>query len=169
MLEKNYGKNLVAGALLLALAIVFQSIRIFLPIPQIISMFFIGSLINLVLIIVVRLYSPSIAYLIALILPNIAYLQGQLLIPFFILIVAIGNCLYILAIDKLYKRGMLFYSAPFLKAGFMYFLTKIFLAEFPLANELAKIISFSMGLAQIVTGMLGIFFWKMLEPKIKNL
>ncbi len=43
--------NITRGALLLVVAVIIQGIRLVLPLPTIVSMFLVGSLVNLVLII----------------------------------------------------------------------------------------------------------------------
>ena len=48
-------KTLVRGAMLIALTVVLQSLRLFIPLPPMASMFFIGTLVNMMLAVTVRL------------------------------------------------------------------------------------------------------------------
>ena len=160
-------KNVTAGALLLALGIIFQSLRIILPVPMLISMFLIGALVNLILIVAAVKYNLSIACLIALILPNIAYLQGQIVLPILIPVVAIGNLIYAWSAYKFQAQKRLFLLIPFFKASFMYLASYFLLRQLQISSELSKVIGFSMGIAQIITGMLGIVLWQLVNKKIK--
>lgn len=157
--------NITRGALLLVVAVIIQGIRLVLPLPTIVSMFLVGSLVNLVLIIAVVKNNLSTAFIIAILLPNIAYVQGQLLIPMLIPVVIIGNIAYIWGIYKLFSHKKYLFLVPTFKAALMYFFTFILLQQIPLTDIVKKTISFSMGIAQLVTGVLGIIFWIFLEKR----
>ena len=84
-------KTLVRGAMLIALTVVLQSLRLFIPLPPVASMFFIGTLVNMMLAVTVRLAGLKPALLAVVLLPFFAYLQGQLPIPLLIPVVIGGN------------------------------------------------------------------------------
>lgn len=161
----NTSKDVTRGAILLAIAVIIQSLRLILPLPMMISMFFIGSLINLILIITVVRYKFAIACWIAILLPHIAYLQGQLLLPVLIPVVALGNLAYVWGIYKLYSEKKYLFLVPVGKALLMYFFSILILEQLQLTEFASKIISFSMGFAQIITGMLGIILYLFFEKK----
>ena len=90
-------KTLVRGAMLIALTVVLQSLRLFIPLPPMASMFFIGTLVNMMLAVTVRLAGLKPALLAVVLLPFFAYLQGQLPIPLLIPVVTGGNAVLCLS------------------------------------------------------------------------
>ncbi len=93
-----HSKAMVRGALLIALALVLQSIRIVLPMPQLLSTFVIGTLVHMMMILTLKVVGLPTAFLLGLLLPMSAYLQGQILLPFLIPVVWVGNLLFIFLI-----------------------------------------------------------------------
>ncbi len=89
-----HSKAMVRGALLIALALVLQSIRIVLPMPQLLSTFVIGTLVHMMMILTLKVVGLPTAFLLGLLLPMSAYLQGQILLPFLIPVVWVGNLLF---------------------------------------------------------------------------
>lgn len=83
--------QLTRTALLLALTLFFQSLRLLLPLPPISSVFVIGILVNCCLLIAARTAGLTAALFISFIAPIVAYLQQLLPLPIFILPVACGN------------------------------------------------------------------------------
>ena len=96
-------KAMVRGALLIALALVLQSIRIVLPMPQLLSTFVIGTLVHMMMILTLKVVGLPTAFLLGLLLPMSAYLQGQILLPFLIPVVWVGNLLFIFLILNIGK------------------------------------------------------------------
>lgn len=76
--------KLVRGALLVALALALQSLRLVLPMPQLLSTFIIGTLVHMMLVLTLQLSGLKTALLLAFLLPLTAYVQGQVLLPFLI-------------------------------------------------------------------------------------
>ena len=68
-------KTLVRGAMLIALTVVLQSLRLFIPLPPMASMFCIGTLVNMMLAVTVRLAGLKPALLAVVLLPFFAYLH----------------------------------------------------------------------------------------------
>lgn len=149
-------KQLTRAAILLTLALIFQSLRVLLPLPHFLSAFIIGSLVNAVLAFAAWRSVLSYALSFSAILPIVAYLQGQLPIPILIPVVILGNWLYILLIYK-YQSGKGIYLAPFAKAVAMYTTAVLAMQFFDLPLGLQKTMGFMMGIAQLVTGFVGIF------------
>jgi len=89
-------QHLTRAALLLAIMLIFQSIRLFVPVPPFVSMFVIGSAVNACLLLAVEQESWRLALVLAVIAPVIAYLQQVLPLPIFILPVAAANSAYVL-------------------------------------------------------------------------
>lgn len=87
-------KRLARGALLIALALALQALRLVIPLPQLVSTFVIGSLVHMMLALSWRLGSLGVALLLSLLLPLTAYMQGQvmlLLIP----VICLGNAAFV--------------------------------------------------------------------------
>ena len=145
-------------ALLLALTIVFQSLRFLLPLPAIASTFLVGSLVNACLLVAARLTGRKAAFLIACITPVIAYIQQLLPLPVFILPVAAGNVLYVWLFTQLAKIGPVppaIGGAALGKTIFFYLAFSQLLKFIDLPPALAAGLLFVMGWPQFVTGVLG--------------
>ena len=143
------------AALLLALAVVFQSLRLFIPVPLPVNMFLIGSLVNACLILAAWETKLSYAVGLACITPWIAYLQGQLPFLPFVFPVALGNSLF--AAWHYWKKGGIwnaFFGAGIkmcaLYGGFCLLFSVV---HFPGAVQ--AVILFAMSWPQLVTGILG--------------
>lgn len=75
--------NWVRGAMLLAVGLVLQALRVVIPMPPMWTVFVVGTLVNMVLVLSARTVGLLPAMLIAVLLPVMAYFQGQLPLPFF--------------------------------------------------------------------------------------
>ena len=103
-------------AMFLAVALVFQSIRLIMPmIPGPVNMFLIGSLLNTVMVLSIWCTNSRWAGIIGILLPLGAFMQGQLPVVLMIPVVALGNAVYILLVGK-FKRSKLVYASPLVKA-----------------------------------------------------
>ena len=98
-------KNLTRTGLLLALTLVFQSLRFLIPLPPWMSTFLIGSLVNAALLVALQALGLRSALLIACVTPVVAWLQQLLPLLVFILPVALGNSLYIWLFSRLRRAG----------------------------------------------------------------
>lgn len=165
-------RRLVYGALLLALAVGVQNLRLILPLPPFGSMFIIGSLINMLLLLSGRL--AGLAYTIGscLLLAGIAFLQGQLPI-FFVIPVAIGNGIFAF-LGIFFWRSPLLWLAPFIKAAYLWAMTLFLLSQvvhMPAAAGAALL--FMMSWPQIITGLSGVilarFIWQRLGLQRRTL
>lgn len=93
--------KLVRGALLVALALALQSLRLVLPMPQLLSTFIIGTLVHMMLVLTLQLSGLKTALLLAFLLPLTAYVQGQVLLPFLIPVIWLGNFIFVLLVRQL--------------------------------------------------------------------
>lgn len=142
--------------LLLAATLLLQGLRLLIPIPPQVSMFLIGSLVNACLVAAVYLVGRRAAVFVAAVTPVFAFFEGML--PFFpfILPVAIGNSIFIVAIYALRRYGLLgIYGAAICKAVAMYgaFYGLFSFVAFPPAVR--HMILLTMSWPQVVTGVLG--------------
>lgn len=141
----------------MALTVIMQSLRLVLPMPPVVSTFIIGTLVNMMLIITSRISGFKAAALLTILLPVLAYMQGQLLLPLLIPVVIAGNMLYIVLLRQ--KRVFVFnyLFPPATKALLMYVGAYIVLSFLQLENSvLVKNILFAMSVPQFVTGLLGV-------------
>ncbi|WP_094605049.1 hypothetical protein SPSIL_030950 [Sporomusa silvacetica DSM 10669] len=144
-------------ALLLALTLLFQSLRFFIPLPPLLSTFIIGSLVNSSLLIAAEKAGLWPALVIAAVTPLVAYFQMLLPLPVFILPVALGNaayiCLFLFA--RIWGRipGTVLATAG--KTGFLYLVFTWLLTFIAIPSKLAAGIMLAMSWPQLVTGALG--------------
>jgi hypothetical protein len=101
-------KWITRTAILLALTVVFQSLRVLLPfIPVNISQYIIGSLVNLCLIVAAVVVGIKSGLVIAVVAPIIALVQGFTPFPVLAVPIALGNLVLVIAAALLYKRNTL--------------------------------------------------------------
>lgn len=150
-------KKLVLGALLVAIAVILQASRLVLPLPPLITTFIIGTLVNMMLVLCVRLNGFTAAAILSVLLPIFAYVQGQLLLPLLIPVVALGNVLFSYAVMKLDKSAPSYIVPPVVKAMSMCASAYIVIAVLGIESvAMQKGILFAMSVPQLVTGVSGI-------------
>ncbi len=144
-------------AMFLAVALVFQSIRLIMPmIPGPMNMFLIGSLLNTVMVLSIWCTDSPWAAVIGILLPLGAFMQGQLPVVLMIPVVALGNAVYILLAGK-FKQSKLAYVSPLVKAVLLYGGTWLVVNTIGLPVPVSSMILFMMSWPQIVTGAIGLF------------
>ncbi len=144
-------------AMFLAVAFVFQSIRLIMPmIPGPVNMFLIGSLLNTVMVLSIWCTGSPWAAVIGILLPLGAFMQGQLPVVLMIPVVALGNAVYILLAGK-FKQSKLVYVSPLVKAVLLYGGTWLVVNTTGLPAPVSGMILFMMSWPQIVTGAIGLF------------
>lgn len=144
-------------AMFLAVAFVFQSIRLIMPmIPGPVNMFLIGSLLNTVMVLSIWCTGSPWAAVIGILLPLGAFMQGQLPVVLMIPVVALGNAVYILLAGK-FKQSKLVYISPLIKAVLLYGGTWLVVNTIGLPTPVSDMILFMMSWPQIVTGAIGLF------------
>ena len=112
--------KLVRGALLVALALALQSLRLVLPMPQLLSTFIIGTLVHMMLVLTLQLGGLKTALLLAFLLPLTAYVQGQVLLPFLIPVIWLGNFIFVLLVRQFKgSRKLSLCVPPLAKAAVM--------------------------------------------------
>lgn len=151
-------QRLTRAALLLAIMLIFQSIRLFIPVPPFVSMFVIGSAVNACLLLAVEQASWKLALVLAVIAPVIAYLQQVLPLPIFILPVAAANSAYVLG----YYLGNRYTGywpatgiAAVAKASAMFAMVTWVISWVQLPAKLAAALSMMLGWPQLITGVGG--------------
>jgi hypothetical protein len=148
--------KMTRAALLLALTLVFQSLRFVLPLPPFASTVLIGSLVNAGLLITVETAGLWPAVIIAVCTPLMAYLQQLLPLPVFILPVAAGNLLYVFLYALLMKRRWVAtISAAIAKSLALYLCFLWLLSHIAIPPKLAGSLLFIMSWPQLLTGIAG--------------
>lgn len=156
---------LVRGALLFALALLFQGIRLIVPLPPMVGMFVIGSLVNATLVLAVRYTGLLPALVMANLLPLVAFMQGQLVLFLLVPVVAAGNLILVLFCHYFWNQYSIMIVPP-MKALTLYIGCFFMIKVFAIAAPLADMISLLMSWPQLVTGALGIFLARQMEKRI---
>jgi hypothetical protein len=148
MSSKNI-RQLVTAALLLALALVFQSGIRFLMGDHIVSTYLISTLVNLCLILAACLVNLWAGLLIAVAAPLMAFLQGHVKLPLMLPFLMVGNAMPVL----LYG---LFSGRTFRKTG------KANMISWSVTGVSAAVLKFAViaaGNALVITTSKGMVFW----------
>ncbi len=161
----NQKKLMVRGALLLAMAICFQGIRLIIPLPPMVGMFLIGSLVNMTLIVAVKYAGMMPALLMSCLLPIIAFFQGQLAIPIVVPVVALGNIVLVLCCQLFWHKKLLWLT-PLFKTAVLYVGTFLILKCFVIPVSVATMILFIMSWPQVITAIIGLILARQLIKKL---
>ena len=161
-------KIITRAALLLALTLVFQSLRFFIPVTPFFSTFIIGSLVNTCLFIAVETVGWLPAVMIGVMAPVTAYFQQLLPVPVLIAPVAAGNiilvCMYRAFITKRYLAVA---SAALAKAFVLYYSFLFILPLIRLPAKISEALLFVMSWPQFVTASAGGMLAALLLRRLK--
>ena len=163
--NNTYLRTLARGSVLLTMAIVAQEIRLFLPLPPLLSIIVIGTMLNAIMVIAVRYASLTSAIIISAVLPLFAFMQGHVIIPLMIPVIFLGNFVLVLVCDKLWGKGIII-LAPVLKTVTLYMLSRVLLSMLGLQNKVVDAILLGMGWPQLITAILGIILAMQLEKRL---
>lgn len=150
--------KIVVGSMLLALMVLLQSLRLFVPVSPLFSMFGVGSAINACLLLSVEYSTLEGTVLLSVLMPVVAYMQGAILLPVMILPIALVNLLYAVTYGLL-KSGKKF-VAIMVSALVRFIISFAFsfiifqLVEFS-NTSLIHVMQLSMSWPQFITGILG--------------
>lgn len=162
--------KLVRGALLVALALALQSLRLVLPMPQLLSTFIIGTLVHMMLVLTLQLSGLKTALLLAFLLPLTADVQGQVLLPFLIPVIWLGNFIFVLLVRQFKDSRKLSLSIPPLaKACVMLLAAWAALSFLALPNPaLRKTVMFAMSVPQLLTAVAGILLAEQVKKRLRQ-
>ena len=162
--------KLMRGALLVALALALQSLRLVLPMPQLLSTFIIGTLVHMMLVLTLQLSGLKTALLLAFLLPLTAYVQGQVLLPFLIPVIWLGNFIFVLLVRQFKDSRKLSLSIPPLaKACVMLLAAWAALSFLALPNPaLRKTVMFAMSVPQLLTAVAGILLAEQVKKRLRQ-
>lgn len=162
--------KLVRGALLVALALALQSLRLVLPMPQLLSTFIIGTLVHMMLVLTLQLNGLKTALLLAVLLPLTAYVQGQVLLPFLIPVIWLGNFIFVLLVRQFKdSRKLSLFVPPVAKAFVMLLAAWAALSFLALPNPaLRKTVMFAMSVPQLLTAVAGILLAEQVKKRLRQ-
>lgn len=163
-------RRMVRGALLVALALALQSLRLVLPLPQPAGTFVIGSLVHMMLALTLKLCGLGTASLLGFLLPLTAYVQGQVLLVFLIPVIWLGNLLFVLLVQCFTgQRRLVLVIPPVVKAvvmlGAAWCVVSFVAVPVPAVR---KAILFAMSVPQLVTAVLGILLARQVLLRIRS-
>ena len=168
ILAREKLRLLLQGALFIAIAVVLQALRLFLPLPLPVSTFIIGTLVHMMLTLTTQQSGLKSALLMSLALPLFAYAQGQLALPILIPVVMLGNLIFVLLIKR-FKHGYLVIIAPLAKALAMGSSAYAALYLLNLQHSpIFKPLLLAMTAPQFVTGILGIALARKLAKRLSR-
>jgi len=153
----NNQRVLARAALLLALTLLFQSLRFIIPLPPFFSTWIIGSLVNACLLVAVMTTGVWAAAMIAVIAPVVAYMQQLLPLPVFIVPVALANLVYIGLFRSVFRWGRwpAVCGAALGKTGFLWGTFTWLLTLIHINPQLAGLLLFAMSWVQLGTTTVG--------------
>lgn len=162
--------KLVRVALLVALALALQSLRLVLPMPQLLSTFIIGTLVHMMLVLTLQLSGLKTALLLAFLLPLTAYVQGQVLLPFLIPVIWLGNFIFVLLVRQFKdSRNLSLSIPPLAKACVMLLAAWAALSFLALPNPaLRKTVMFAMSVPQLLTAVAGILLAEQVKKRLRQ-
>ena len=162
--------KLVRGALLVALALALQSLRLVLPMPQLLSTFIIGTLVHMMLVLTLQLNGLKTALLLVFLLPLTAYVQGQVLLPFLIPVIWLGNFIFVLLVRQFKdSRKLSLFVPPVAKACVMLLAAFAVLSFLTLPNPaLRKTVMFAMSVPQLLTAVAGILLAEQIKKRLRQ-
>jgi len=169
-MQNHNTQKLTGTAMIAALMILFQSLRLLIPMPFFSSTLVIGSLVNACVLIVVLRYGWKNGFLLAFLAPAIASFQGMLLSPLFIFPIFVAQGLYLGAFYFFYMKRwkFIFLILPSLLKAICLYLSFLILFEFILFPDAVKeIILLTMSWPQIITGVVGTLLALWIQDKIK--
>ena len=165
--NNTYLRTLARGSVLLTMAIVAQEIRLFLPLPPLLSIIVIGTMLNAIMVMAVRYASLTSAIIISAVLPLFAFMQGHVIIPLMIPVIFLGNLVLVLVCDKFWGKGIII-LAPVLKTVTLYMLSRVLLSMLGLQNKVVDAILLGMGWPQLITAIFGIILAMQLEKSLTS-
>ena len=157
-------KSITGTGLLLAVALLAQSLRLMFPfIPNQISMFLIGSITSATFVLATWRYGWKNGLVIAWVAPVVAHLQGMLPLPPFIFIT------YVLVAHWLQHKPklLLIIVAALVKAGVLFGGYSLFFSLFQLPPKIVNAMLFVSSWPQLVTSSLGIILALLIMKRVK--
>ena len=103
-MERQALQKLTRTGFIVALTLVLQGLRLYIPMPPQFSMFIIGTLVNACLIVAALSIHWKAGMVVAMVTPFFAFLEGMLPFLPFIVPTVLGNCAYVFFGTAISKR-----------------------------------------------------------------
>jgi hypothetical protein len=179
MTAGNKAKWITRTALLLALTIVFQSIRVFVPTLSLVNLgimdlstLVIGSLVNLALLASARFVGPLSGVIISVVAPIIAFSQGHVPIVYMIAPIAIGNLVLVLVYyygSKGMPEAVALMAAAVVKFAALFVMVRyIVIPLFVKADKLKAALSAGFSWPQLITAVVAGVITLIIFPALKR-
>lgn len=163
--------RIARAALLLTLTLLFQSLRLMIPMPPFLSTILIGSLVNVCLLVAVETVGFWFTLMIVMVAPVVAYFQQVLPLPIFIIPVSVGNAIYVglFLAGYRWRFCLRIGIAAFAKMIFMYGSFSWLLTFIAIPVKIAAGLMFVMSWPQLVTGIIGGIIANSIKKRLKLL
>jgi len=156
----------VFAGLFLAIAVLWQSLRFFIPgLVGPWNLFLIGSLVKATLVMALLVTRRSGVAGIAFLLPVVALLQGQLPVALLVPVVGMGSCVYALLAWHWWESKRV-WLAPLVSAVVFFGGVKLVAACLALPAPLASTLSLMFSWPQLVTGSAGILLARLMVKRL---
>jgi riboflavin transporter FmnP len=171
---KKTTKWITRTAVMLAITVLFQSLRMIIPTT---STYIIGSLVNLALIVSVLMIDVKGGLVVAVLAPIIAFFQGHIpqAMPLMILFVAIGNAMIVIAYALLYRESFTSKILALAVGAVTKFLVlyvlviKLALLLYPEVGDKVKaVLSINFSWPQLITASIGGVLALLIVPLLKK-
>lgn len=151
-------RTLTGTALLLAVALLSQSLRFILPVPPMISMFLIGSLVGLSMLVATMRYGAVSGLVIAWVTPVIAFMQSMLPFAPFIPLVGIGNSVFVILGRLLQNQPVWLqtFVCSVAKGVVLYGSFSLLFMGFSVPYPIEKAVLLTMSWPQLITGAIAV-------------
>ena len=180
-MNKNI-KWITQTAILLALTLVFQSLRMAIPkvmIPGLgeLDQYIIGSLVNATLIIATLTVGISGGMVLGVATPLIAFLQGEIAFPILAPFVALGNIAIVVIVGLLFNKNKILALSAGAVGKFLTLFISIKLIVLPTilpslpaekATVVGAMMSFKFGYPQLITAAIGGLIAYLIYPRLKT-
>ena len=112
----------------------------------------------------------AVRFLLAFLLPLTAYVQGQVLLPFLIPVIWLGNFIFVLLVRQFKgRRKLSLLMPPLAKAIVMLLAAWVVVSFLALPNPaLRKTIMFAMSVPQLLTAVAGILLAKQVKKRLRQ-
>lgn len=161
-------RTITGTAVLLAVALLAQALRLFVPIPTTVSMFLIGTIVGLAMVMATWRYGTTSGLIIAWVTPVVAFMQGMLPFMPFIPIVGLGSSVFVLLAYVMKGRNSILAAiiCALGKAAVLYGGFTILFMGIHIGGPIRTAILFSMGWPQLVTGVLAVLFAALIDRRV---
>lgn len=166
MRQKVELQELTRAAVLLAVACAVQCLRLVLPFTWLVTMFAIGTVVNMCLVLTAQLSDVRLGLLSSLLLPLLAFLQGQLPLLPMVAVVFAGNLVLVLIAARL-KSWRLLVTGPLLKTLTLWAGTGVVIGLVGIHGDSALALQWMMSWPQLITSLLGIILASLIRTRLK--